>query len=232
MAETVGCWPYLSQRWLFLHLLWRDQPSNVHVYAVVVQSLSSVWLCAPWTAAPRLPCPSLSPGVCSDSCTLSQWYHPTISSSVIPFSSCPQSFPASGSFPMSQFFPSSGQSIGDSASSSVPPMNIHDWFPLGLTGLTSSQSRGFSRVFSSTTIRKHQYFGTQPSLFSSSYICTWLLKKNIALTICNFVGKVMSLLFNMMPGFVTAFLPRSKCLLAAIPVHRVYAEDNIVFTVS
>ena len=122
-------------------------------------------------------CPSPTPGVYSNSCPLSRWCHPTISFSVVPFSSCPQSFPASGSFPMSRFFVSSGQSIGVSASASVLPMNIHDWFPLGLTGLISLQSKGFWRVFSSTTVRKHQFFSTQPSLWSNSHIHTWLLEK-------------------------------------------------------
>ena len=102
----------------------------------------------------RLPCPSPSPGVCSNSCPLSQWCHPTISSSAIPFSSCFQSFPASGSFPMSQFFTSSGQSIGASTSASVPLVNILDWFPLGLTGLISLQPKGLSRIFSNTTVQK------------------------------------------------------------------------------
>ena len=99
-----------------------------------------------------LPCPSLSPRVCSNSCPWSRWCHPTISSSVIPFSSCLQSSPASGSFPMSQFFASGGQTIGVSASASVLPMNIQDWFPLGLIGLISLQSKGLSRVFSNTTL--------------------------------------------------------------------------------
>ena len=125
----------------------------------------------------RLPCPSLSHGVCSNSCLLSQWYHPTISSSVMPFSSCLQSFPASGSFPMSQLFTSGGQDIGASASVSVFPMNIQGWFPLGLTGLISLQSKGFSRVFSSTTVWKHQFFAAQLSLWSNSHIRTWLLGK-------------------------------------------------------
>ena len=122
----------------------------------------------------RLLCPSLSPGVCSDSCPLN-WCHPTISSSVIPFSSCLQSFPASGSFPMSRLFASGSQSIGASASASALPMNIQAWFPLGWTGLISLLSKGLSRVFSSTTIRKYQFFGTQPCLWSNSHICTWLL---------------------------------------------------------
>ena len=124
----------------------------------------------------RPPCPSPTPRVHSNSCPSSWWCHPTISSSVIPFS-CLQSFPASGSFPMSQFFPSGGQSIGVSASASVLPMNIQDWFPLGLTDLISSKSKGLSRVFSRTTIWKHQLFNAQPSLWSNSHICTQLLEK-------------------------------------------------------
>ena len=114
---------------------------------------------------------------------------------------------------MSQFFVSGGQTIEPSASASVLPMNIQGWFPLGLTGLVSLQSKGLSRVFSSTTIWKHQFFSAQPSLWSNSHICTWLLKKTIALTLWNFVGKVMSLLFNMLSRFVITFLPRRKCLL-------------------
>ena len=121
----------------------------------------------------RLPCPSQAPGVRSDSCLLSQWCRPTISSFATPLS-CLQSFPASGSFPVSRLFTSSGQSIG--ASASVLPMNIQGWFPLGLTGLISLKSKGLSRVFSNT-IRKHQFFSTQPSLWSNSHIRTGLLKK-------------------------------------------------------
>ena len=113
----------------------------------------------------RFPCPSPSPGVYSNSCPLSWWCPPTISS---PFTSCLQSLPASGSFPVSQLFASSSQSIGASASASVLPVNIQDWFPLGLTGLISLQSRGLSRVFSSTTVQKHHFFSTQPSLWSNS----------------------------------------------------------------
>ena len=109
----------------------------------------------------RLRCPSPTTGACSNSCPLSQWYHPTISSSVVPFSSCPQSFPASGSFLRSQFFASGGQSIGVSASASILPMNIHDWFHLGWTGWISLQSKGLSRVFSNTAVQKHQFLGTQ-----------------------------------------------------------------------
>ena len=123
-----------------------------------------------WLQHARLPCPSPSPGVGSNICPLSWWCHPIISSSFIPFSSCLQSFPASGYFPMSQFFASSGQRIGPSASASVLPMNIQDWFPLGLTGLFSLQSKGLSRVFSNTTVQKHQFFNTQPSLWSDCHI--------------------------------------------------------------
>ena len=124
----------------------------------------------------RPPCPSPTPRVYPNSCPLRWWCHPPISSSVIPFSSCPQSFPASGSFPMSQFFASGGQSIGVSASASVLPMNIQGWFPLGWTGLIL-QSKGLSRVFSNTTIQKHQFFSAQPSLWSNSHTHMWLLEK-------------------------------------------------------
>ena len=112
----------------------------------------------------RPPCPSTTPGVYLNSCPLSWWCHPTISSSVVPFSSCPQSFPASGSFPMNQLFASCGQSIGVSASTSVFPMNTQDWYPLGWTGWISLRSKGLSRVFSNTTFQRHQFFGTQLSL--------------------------------------------------------------------
>ena len=112
----------------------------------------------------RPPCPSPARWVYSNSCPLSQWCHPTISSSTIPFSSCLQSFPASGSFPVSQFFASGGQSIGVSASASVLPVNIQDWSPLGWTGWISLQTKGLSRVFSNTTVQKYQFFGAQLSL--------------------------------------------------------------------
>ena len=136
----------------------------------------------------RPPCPSPTPGVHSNSCPLSSWCHPTISSSVVPFSFCPQSFPASGSFQMSQFLVSGGQSIGVSASTSVLPMNTQDWSPLGWTDWISLQSKGLSRVFSNTTGQKHQLFGAQLSLQSYSHIHTWLLEKTIALTRWTFVG--------------------------------------------
>ena len=125
----------------------------------------------------RPPCPSSTPGVYSNSCPLSRWCHPTISSSLVPFSSCRQSFPASRSFPMSQFFTSGGQSIGVSASTSVLPMNTQDWFPLGSTGWISLQSKGLPRVVSNTTVQKHQFFSAQLSLYSNSHIHTWLLEK-------------------------------------------------------
>ena len=121
----------------------------------------------------RLPCPSPTPGACSNSCLLSRWCPPTISSTVIPFYL--QSFPASGCFPVSHVFTSGGQRIG--ASASVLPMNIQDWFPSGLTGWISLQTKGFSRVFSNTTAQKHQFFDSQPSLLSNFHIHTWLVEK-------------------------------------------------------
>ena len=129
-----------------------------------VQPLSCVRLfTTPWTAAHQASWPSPTPGVHSNPCPLSRWCHRPISSSVVPFS-CPQSFPASGSFQMSQLFTSDGQSTGVSASTSVLPMNTQDWSPLGWTGWISLQSKGFSRVFSNTTVQKHQFFGAQLSL--------------------------------------------------------------------
>ena len=128
----------------------------------------------------RHPCPSPTPGVYSNSCPSSQWCDPTISSSVIPFSSCRESFPASGSFPMSQLFESGGQSTGVSALASVFPMNTQDWSPLGWTGWISLQSKGLSRVFSNTTAQKHQFFSAQLSLWSNSHIHT-SIQENIIL---------------------------------------------------
>ena len=157
----------------------------------------------------RLPCPALSPGVCSNSCPLSWWCYPAISSSAAPFSFCLQSFLASGSFLISQLFASGSQTIG--ASASVLPMNVQGWLPLGLTGLISLQSKGLSIVFSSTTFWKHQFFNAQPSFqLSHPYMTTG---KTIALTRWTFVSKVMSLLFNVLSRLVTAFLPKSKHLL-------------------
>ena len=124
----------------------------------------------------RPPCPSPSPGVHSDSHPSSLWCHPAISSSVVPLS-CPQSLPASESFPMSQLFAWGGQSTGVWALASVLPMSIQRWFPLGLTGLISLQFKGLSRVLSNTTVWNHQFFGAQPSSWPNSHICTWLLGK-------------------------------------------------------
>ena len=118
----------------------------------------------------RFPCPPLSPGVCSNLCSLSWWYNPTISSSATLFFFCLQIFPESRYFPMSHLFASSGQSIGASASASVLPMSIQVWFPLGLTSLISLLSEGLLRVFFSSTVQKHQLFGVQPSLWSNSHI--------------------------------------------------------------
>ena len=125
----------------------------------------------------RPPCPSPTPGVHSNSCPSSWWCHPAISSSVLLFCSCPQSLPASGSFPVSQLFTWGGQSIGVSASGSVLPMNTQDWAPSECTGWISLQSKGLSRVFSNTTVQKHQFFSTQLSSQSNSHIHTWPLEK-------------------------------------------------------
>ena len=137
----------------------------------------------------RLPCLSVSPRVCSNSCPLSQSCHTTTSASATLFSLCLQSFPASGSFPMSQLFTLGGQSIGDSVSASVLPMNIQGWFSLGLTDLISSQPKGLSRLFCTTTVRKYQFFGAYSFQLSHPHI---------PLTIWTFVSKVMSLFSNML----------------------------------
>ena len=180
---------------------------------IVVQLLSHVWLfSAPWIAACQASLSLLSLRGCSNSCPLSQWCHPTFSSSLTPFSSCPQTFSASGSFPMSQLFTSDGQRSEASAPASVLPMNIQGWFPLGLIGLISLLSKGLSRIFSSTTVQKHQFFGTQPSLWSKSYPYM-TTGKTVALTTWTFVSKVRFLLFSMLSRFVIAFVPKSKQLL-------------------
>ena len=138
----------------------------------------------------RLPCPSPTPGAYSNSCSLRQWCHPTISSSDIPFSSCLQSVPASGSFPKSQLFTSDGQNIEASASASVLlPKNTQDWSPLGLTGLISLQSKGLSRVFSNTTVQKHQFFGAR-FLYSPTLTSIHDYWKNHSSDYMTFVGKV------------------------------------------
>ena len=144
----------------------------------LVQLLSHVWLFAtPWISACQASLSLPTPWVYSNSCPSSWWCHPAISSSVIPFPSCPQSLPASGSFPMSQLFTWGGQSIGVSASASVLLMNAQDWSPLGWTGWISLQSKGLSRVFSNTTVQKHQFFSAQLSSQSNFHIHTWLLDK-------------------------------------------------------
>ena len=158
----------------------------------------------------RPPCPSPTPGVHSNSRPSSWWCHPAISSSVVPFSSCPRSLPASESFPMSQLFAWGGQSTGVSALASFLPKNTQDWSPSEWTGWISLQSKGLSRVFSNTTVQRHQFFGTQPSSQSNSHIHTWPLEKTIALTRRTFVDKVISLLLNMLSRMVITFLPRSQ----------------------
>jgi len=159
--------------------LWSREPLPLSIWVFSsIQWLSCVWLfVTPWTAAHQASCPSSTPRVHPNPCPSSQWCHPTISSSVVLFSFYPQSLLASGSFKMSQHFTSGGQSIGASASTSVLPMNTQDWFPLGWTGWISLQSKEFSRVFSNTTVQKHQFFGAQLSLQSNSHIHTWLLEK-------------------------------------------------------
>ena len=179
-----------------------------------VQSLSYVRLFAPYEPLhARPPCPSPTPRIQPNPCPLNRWCHPTISSPIIPFSFFPQSFPASKSFQMSKLFESDGQSIGVSAPASVLPVDTQDWSPVGWAGWISLQSKGLSRVFSNTTVQKHQFVGAQPSLkvqLSHPYVTTG---KTIALTRRTFVGKVMPLLFNMLSRFVITSLPRRKRLL-------------------
>ena len=144
-------------------------------FSSVTQSCPTLWPHEPQHT--RTPCPSPSPGVHSDSCPSIPWCHPAISSSVILFSSCPQSLPTSKSFPMSQLFAWGGQRTGVSALASILSMNIQDWFPLELTGWISLQSKGLSRVFSNTTVQKHQFFSAQPSSQSNTHIHTWPQEK-------------------------------------------------------
>ena len=164
---TVGSWAQSSS---VLPISW-SKGNRLHS----VQSLMSNSLQPHGLQHTRIPCPSPTPEAYSNSCPSSGWCHPTISCSVIPFSSCLQSFPLSGSFPVTQLFASGGQSMEASPSASV--LNIQDWFPLGWTGWISLQSKGLSRVFSNTIIQKHQFFGAQLSVQSNSHIHTWLLKK-------------------------------------------------------
>ena len=172
----------------------------------------------------RPPCPSPTLRVYPNPCPLSRWCHPTISSSVVPFSSCPQSFLVSVSFPMSQLFASGGQSIGVSASASVLAMNTQDRSPLGWTGWISLKSKGLSRVFSNTIVQKRRFFGTQ---LSHPYMTTGKL----ALIRRPFVGRVTFLLFNMLSRLVIAFLPRSEHLnfMAAVTICSDFgAQENKV----
>ena len=203
-SPLVSALPMTIQGWFPLgltDLISLQSQGLSRVFLVVDQLLSHVELfVTPGTAAHWFPCPSPSPEACSNSCPLSWWCHPAILSSVIPFSSCFQSFPASGSFPMSWLFTSGCQSIGASSSASVLPMNIQSWFPLGLTDLISLQYKGLSRIFSITTVQKHQFFGIQLFLWSNSHIHTLtylfsILQKTIALTRRTFVSKITSLLF-------------------------------------
>ena len=167
---------------------WKDNENFTLCLSRIAEDLSYIsccsvaqlclTICSPLDySMPGFPVPSPSPGACWNSCPLSRWCHPTMSSSVIPFSSYLPSFLSSGSFLMSRFFASGGQSIRVSASASVLPMNIQDQFPLELTGLISLQSKGLSRVSSNTTVQKHQFFNTQPSLWSNSHIHTWQWEK-------------------------------------------------------
>ena len=179
-----------------------------------VQLLSHVQLfVTPWTAARLLLCPSPTPGVYSNSCPLSWWCHPIISSSIIPFSSCLQSFPASGSFPMSQLFTWGGQSIGTSPSASMLPTTIQDWFSFRMDYLVLLAVQGTLKSLlqhpssKASVLQCSAFFMIQ---LSHPYMTTG---KTIALTIWTFVGKVISLLFHMLSRLVIAFLPKSKCLL-------------------
>ena len=185
----------------------------------------------------RLPCPSPTPGACSNSYPSSRWCHPTISSSVIPFSSCLPSFPASGSFPMSQFFTSGGQSVGVSASASVLSMNIPDWFPVGWTGWISFQTKGCSRVFSNTTVQKHQFFALSflysPTLrsihvqSSHSVVFDFLQPQNwgsLSITNSRSLPKLMSI-ESVMPS-IHLILCCPLLLPSIFPNIRVFSNDS------
>ena len=177
----------------------------------------------------RLPCPSLSPWVRSNSCPLSWEFHPIISSSVAPSSSCSQSFLASGSFPVSQLFTSGGQSIGALASASVLPMNIQGWFPLGLTGLISLLSEELSKVFSSTTVWKHQFFGAQPSLWSNCHNPYLTTGNTVALIVQTFVSKVMLcfLIHSKVHSHFSSKEQASFNFVAAVTIHSDFgAKEN------
>ena len=190
--QRIHTTQHRQKYWLFANALWkavnlkrctRGQLTLFCLSSVQfssVQFIRSVMSDSLWPHElqhARPPCPSPNPGDHSNSRPSSRWCHPAISSSVVPFSSCPQSLPASGSFPVSQLFAWGGQSIGVSALASVLPMNIQDWSPLGWTGWIFLQSNGHTRVFSNTTVQKHQFFGAQLSSPCNSHIHIWLLEK-------------------------------------------------------
>ena len=183
-------WMWFQSCYVFLWLLYLSLGPNDFGVKTVISSFTMEWSVSQFSHSAmsdslrpresqhaRPPCPSPILRACSNLCPSSRWCHPAISSSVVPFSSCPQSLPASGSFPMSQLFAWGGQSIGVSASVSVLPMNTQDWSPLGWTGWISLQSKGLSRVFSNTTVQKHQFFDVQLSSQSNSHIHKWPLEK-------------------------------------------------------
>ena len=190
VAQLVKNPPAMWETWVW-SLGWEDHLERGWLSTAIFWHREFHGLYSPWGCKQL----DMTEWLTSLSCPLSWWCHPTIPSSAAVFS-CSQSFPALGSFQMSQFLASGGQSIGDSALTSVLPVNILGWFRLGLTGWISLQSKGLSIVFSSTTIWRHQFFGPRPSLWPNSHIHTWLLEKTIALTMSTFVGKVMSPLFN------------------------------------
>ena len=194
-----------------------------------VWSLSHVWLFVTHGLQhSRLPCTSPTIWAFSNSCTPNWWHHPTLSSFVVPFSSSLQSCPAPGPFPRNQFFASGDQSIGVSGSASVFPMNIQGWFPLGLTGLISLLSEGLESLYS-TTVGKHQFFITQFSLWSNSRIHTWLTGKTVALPICRFVGRVMSLLFNTLVKVCHSISSKEEALfnfMVAVTVHSDFCSSR------
>ena len=200
-------------QWATVHGVAKNETQLNEYFAVVQWLVMSDFLHPHELQHVRIPCPSLSPGVCANSCPLSQWSHPTISFSVTLFFSCPQSLPAPGSFPTSWLFTSGGRSIGASASASVLPMNIQHWFPLRFTGLISLLSKGLSRVFfqhhnsEASVLRCSAFFMVQ---LSHLYVITG---KTIASTRQTFVSKVMSLPFNMLSRFVIAFLARKHLLI-------------------
>ena len=183
LKNYLYCYSPKKNKTCFQKFLWRITltPGNRYKTKLsLVQFSRSLWSNSLWpheSLHTRPPCRSPTPGVHSNSCLSSRWCHPAISSSVVPVSSCPQSLPASGSFPVSQLFTWGGQSTGVSASASFLPINTQNWSPLEWTGWISLQSKGLSRVFSNTTVQRHQFFGAQLSSQSNSHIHTWPLEK-------------------------------------------------------